>query len=630
MSTVASALNAFLLPICLALGLSFAMWIGSWLWRSGERERSRAERIVELAKEELAKEGLAEQVIGSHHPHVEARELPSAAAHAKLRDELKFFSIRRWLNAVPSWLFPPAALALGVLLAFIVGAEFLYVPMVSTSYQKLYNAYCRADAVGQLLSKKVGRTISVVAPKVIDACDDNEDHAPPSTEDRAKLKLDPEDVFFLIDSLGMRETREKSAKDLFDEDLKTLNHGLAVLLVDTHYYYLGLPTSALLVQLAGRLAYGNDVTGRTPTASQQSQATEAKCRTAGLAAVMAQQPFLPGDTHESIGRELLSSSGIRTMHELLFPLKEKNTIDPELLKANCYGYAQLSAFHLGSAFLAAYPGLGRPIISRTSNRLNDGEIVNIALSWSSWPPSKARYEGEPAVLTFMRNISAEASGVSEVRDARIATNFFVGWERLAILIVSVFLVLCLLWQQAMNIIDAHDLGYIIQIKDIAKDDRPLLLASLSILRRMLFRNVGRSAPREILKAALEVDREKRAGASNIDYGLVRRVAEHEMRIADRSRFFFLAGLPLLPTIGFIGTVRSLIEALAIADNIPRARDAVSQVTAVSDVTSTLSLCFSTTFMALTALLIFAPLDLWQATSERRVIEEAERLLDPGI
>src|SRR5262249_36972715 len=102
------------------------------------------------------------------------------------------------------------------------------------------------------------------------------------------------------------------------------------------------------------------------------------------------------------------------------------------------------------------------------------------------------------------------------------------------------------------------------------------------------------------------------------------------RISDRGRFFFLAGLPLLPTIGFIGTVHSLIEALSLADNIPRARDAVDQVTAVGGVTSTLSLCFSTTFMALTALLIFAPLDLWQATSERRIVEETVRLLDRGL
>ena len=201
---------------------------------------------------------------------------------------------------------------------------------------------------------------------------------------------------------------------------------------------------------------------------------------------------------------------------------------------------------------------------------------------------------------------------------------------LAILVVSTFLALCLLWQQAMNILAERDFRYIRDIMDIADGDGQLVVPALKRLRRIRYRHVGRSAPQEVMVAALEVAEQLRTGDGVVDFGRVRRVAEHEMRIAERRRFFFLAGLPLLPTIGFIGTVHSLIEALAIADNIPRARNAVDQVAAVSEVTATLSLCFSTTFMALCALLVFAPLDLWQSAGERRLIEETERLLDPGL
>ena len=457
--------------------------------------------------------------------------------------------------------------------------------------------------------------------KSVDACDKG--YSPPRTEDQVTLGQD--DVFYLIDSLGMREPREKSPADLFGNNPVTRNHDLAELLgstdVNKRVYYLGMPTSALLVLLAGKLASGND-----SGALSKLGATDAPCRTAGISAVMAQQPFIPGGTEKPIGRELLATKPIRTITQL-FSVTSGKKVD------GCIGDEELSAHRLGRSFQAVNPGLfSVPAIDRSDNPLNDSEIVNVALSWSSWPPPAGtkRLQGEPAVLAFMRNISSEASGVLGVRHARVAANFFVGWERLAILIVATFLALCLLWQQAMNIVDVNDLRYIRYVKEAAGDDQRLLLASLRIADRLLHRSVGRSAPREILSAALEVADQQKVQNRDVDYDRVHRAAEHEARIMERNQFFFLAGLPLLPTIGFIGTVRSLIGALAIADNIPRARDAVDQVAAVTNVTSTLALCFSTTFMALTALLIFAPLDLWQATGERRVIEESERLLDPGL
>jgi hypothetical protein len=235
----------------------------------------------------------------------------------------------------------------------------------------------------------------------------------------------------------------------------------------------------------------------------------------------------------------------------------------------------------------------------------------------------------------MRAIVSELSATENVRSARIAANFFVGPERWAILVISTFLLLCLLWQQAMGILDEFDLQSIRNVIEKVADSNPSKIeADLRTLHEALLKRkekLGRSGPREVLDAAIDVVKQSQMGGAGqqklTDRYRVRRAAEHELRIVDRGRIFFLVGLPLLPTIGFIGTVHSLIEALAIADNIPRARDAVSQVAAVSDVTSTLSLCFSTTFMALSALLVFAPIDLWQATKERSAVEETERMLD---
>jgi hypothetical protein len=364
---------------------------------------------------------------------------------------------------------------------------------------------------------------------------------------------------------------------------------------------------------------------------------------------MAQQPFTHktgGDnqwTTDAIGRHLLTPMGVRTMWDLV------NLNEPDQAKSECHCLDNdgLAAYGLGSNFLGiargGFPwqvivikrGVRWPLIARVDNPVTDGEIVSIALGWAHWT-EKSTISPKPLVLNFMRNMVSEVSAAPQVRGARIAVNFFVGVERLAILVVSTFLVFCLLWQQWKGIRDSRDLRYIREVIDVSRSRDPsvgtrevLLVKSLNTLRRLLYRDAGRSGPREVLDAALEMVAQKKKHGS-VDHDRLRRASEHELRIVDRNRFFFLVGLPLLPTIGFIGTVHSLIEALAIADNIPRARDAVDQVAAVSGVTATLSLCFSTTFMALTALLVFAPLDLWQNAHERRMIEETERLLDDSL
>ena len=183
-----------------------------------------------------------------------------------------------------------------------------------------------------------------------------------------------------------------------------------------------------------------------------------------------------------------------------------------------------------------------PLIEQP-DRVNDAEIVNVALAWGSWKPMDPPGASAQAVIAFMRSISSQASGSPLVRDARIGANFFVGWERMAILVVAVFLTHCLLWQQAKNIHNVYDLTYMERISERAKDNAGLMIAALTILQRSLYRHVGRSAPREILAAAMNV-LQRGGGLKSVDYERIHRASEQELRRIDRNRFFFLAGLPL--------------------------------------------------------------------------------------
>ncbi|MET4841506.1 hypothetical protein [Bradyrhizobium japonicum] len=629
METIAAASTVLAWPTIILILISVALWIFSW---SGRGEMRRVRRTFKIVEER-----------GKIDPQGDSKKTSSEPG-----------GLRRALEKLAIVL----AISFGLLLSYVVGAKWLYNSMVSTSYSRLYVAYCEADAISKILSKQPS-ALNFLAEPAVDSCKE--------IAQGKRKSLTQDDVFNLLEALGLRDSREKTVADLFKSGQPTKNRRLANWLASTDVYYVGMPTSALLIKLAGLLGSGFDI-GKKDAA--QGGATDFVCRTAGIAAVMAQQPLAFDSKHRTLGQLILESEEPRTVRQVL---DLQGATGPK--DQSCAGDNTLGEYDLGRKFeaqratpwdgwrtwdagdiwrwstwdprrlwtvwdpkrswaeflqhcgLSECPLLEPPILSRPRERLNDAEIVNIALSWSNWP--KEPSIRDPAILAFMRSIASETTGVQNVRDARIATNFFVGEERAAILIVSFFLALCLLWQQAMNAADVRHLRLIRKIYDRTRADKATTVLAFEVLKDKLYRSLGRSSPREILDAALEVRRQQLEAKADVDYNRVHRAAEHEMRILERSRFFFFAGLPLLPTIGFIGTVKSLIEALAIADNIPRAKDAVDQVNAVLDVTSTLSLCFSTTFMALSALLIFAPLDMWQATAQRRVIEDAERQLDAG-
>lgn len=90
-------------------------------------------------------------------------------------------------------------------------------------------------------------------------------------------------------------------------------------------------------------------------------------------------------------------------------------------------------------------------------------------------------------------------------------------------------------------------------------------------------------------------------------------------VNDRSRWLIRWMLRSLPALGFIGTVRSLTLALSNADSIVRADGVIEQATAISNVSGTLAVAFTTTLIALVLGLVASLFNEFQVVRERRKI-----------
>jgi flagellar motor component MotA len=108
-----------------------------------------------------------------------------------------------------------------------------------------------------------------------------------------------------------------------------------------------------------------------------------------------------------------------------------------------------------------------------------------------------------------------------------------------------------------------------------------------------------------------------------DERFIETVSDGERRKLDRSRLVFDAILPTFPAIGFVGTVSSLLLAMSQADRIVSTEEFLAKGIAAARVTDILSLCFSTTLMALLCVLLFSPLSLVQAAQEQRLVDDVE-------
>lgn len=115
---------------------------------------------------------------------------------------------------------------------------------------------------------------------------------------------------------------------------------------------------------------------------------------------------------------------------------------------------------------------------------------------------------------------------------------------------------------------------------------------------------------------------------------LRDVCERESLGLSLSRTVLTWGGRSLVGIGFLGTVRGIMNALSGADVIVLAGDRIQQAAAIGEVASTLGLAFATTLVALAINLVLSLALSLQAAEEVRLVARVERrcipLVQPGL
>ena len=140
----------------------------------------------------------------------------------------------------------------------------------------------------------------------------------------------------------------------------------------------------------------------------------------------------------------------------------------------------------------------------------------------------------------------------------------------------------------------------------------------------------KTIPSRLLVSATEEMTSLQALGRGGDRGYIETIANGERLGLEHSRMFFDAMLPTFPAIGFIGTVSSLLVAMSRADRIVSTSDLTAKGIAAAQVTDILSLCFSTTFMALMCVLVFSPLALAQRSREDELVDGTEYALQQSL
>jgi hypothetical protein len=288
--------------------------------------------------------------------------------------------------------------------------------------------------------------------------------------------------------------------------------------------------------------------------------------------------------------------------------------------------------------------LERPSPEMTPEQLSNG----LAVKWSScssdgpstssattFPTKEAAWVAavqRQNLQRFVAILLMKLRGSPDVRSARIWVNGLIGRERLAIIILAIFFILLFLRRSRVR--RRHDRARrYVETELLALDGitpwTPLKerCAAANDILTNAARHQG-TIPLSILMAA-HSQMAARVSDSTLsakdDYVGMR--AAQERQELDSTRWLFDILLPTFPAIGFIGTVSSLLIAMSQADRIVSTTDAFAKGLAASQVTDILSLCFSTTFMALCAVLIFSPLSLWQQAQEHRLVDDIHRLIE---
>jgi hypothetical protein len=221
-------------------------------------------------------------------------------------------------------------------------------------------------------------------------------------------------------------------------------------------------------------------------------------------------------------------------------------------------------------------------------------------------------------------------------DRAFLVDFMYGWERLAVVILFLIVTLALMrlrkgrlrLQYEVSWVQAKLKGEPLQAAldpTYAKIQEPTELAALSLKQAFddTFKPDKSGATQEpiweLVSATAEAVQQK-------DLQYMDSFVERNLAEMDASREFMTSIITIFPVIGFGATLLSLVHALAGANQIATSSGDLRSA-AILNVTSLLSSCFATTFLALVSMAMFAVLNLLGAGSEKRLVTTlSERLI----
>lgn len=546
--------------------------------------------------------------------------------------------------------------AIGTAVIFLLGTVVglaVYTDRTNAFYRNLSDAYCRADVLTDVFSAETAVQWPPLRDEFRTSPNPSRVVNPPATG-RLTLKQ----VYVLLRHYNLQDPDDPSEEAFLKsatEGSTNRNSKIAsVVNNDNFKFSAGEPTIDLVLALAA---------GYQGTTNNQDCPVESHVlqRTA-LVAALAQQPFqavIPDANRlrtlnrkedlallarEPIGRALQRREDPAvTDEQIQLRPGERKTID-------CGPYLNNNLTGMGNKL-----GLWSSFtFQRPEPELTSQELTQLALKWhvpsnQGASQNSTLSDGQAdAFLKFMSILLSEMRGTEVVRRERRFVNALIGYERCLVIMLAfvfgIFLFVRFVQRLPQEIHRSEIISKMADFRETWFDSGGRAGAAkrweeAQELRRRLIngymsdqpvrheaRRKVTTIPLRILGAALdEMDLSLKAQVpgAKVEDNFVETMCDGERRSLDGSRLVFDTLLPTFPAIGFVGTVTSLLIAMSEADRIVRTDEALARGVAAAQVTDILSLCFSTTLMALLCVLIFSPLSLMQASRERRLIDDTE-------
>jgi hypothetical protein len=544
--------------------------------------------------------------------------------------------------------------AVATTIIFVVGAALgftVYVDRINAFYKDLSRAYCRADVLSDVFATEDPGTWPALA-------DDIRKEPCSAPRPTGSGGLDPGRLYKLLRHFNLLDPDDPSDA-VFGEARQKVNSGdafksanrnariAAIVARNDFKFSAGSPTIDLVLALAGGL--------RGSTQNSNGAASD-NIQRGALAAALAQHPhpLTIIDRQDlsklkvKLGFDLFGREPVgRLMQRLWTPCPTDQKAGATKTPADCRKddiQRELPDIANGLSRWGSFT------FERPSPELTSQEIAILALKLHEEAAS-TDFSGaqNDAVVRFMSVLLAEMRGTEDVRAERRFVNALIGYERCAVIVFAFVFIIFLLVRFVQRLPhDIHQSEITAAMErfrekwfpgkavarlaaDIREKECRDLLVQLENgclageeVKREAKKKVT-TIPLRILGAALDEmglshqDGNSRESESNF----VETLSDGERRSLDGSRLIFDTLLPTFPAIGFVGTVSSLLIAMSEADRIVRTDEALARGVAASQVTDILSLCFSTTLLALLCVLVFSPLSMMQASRERKLIDETE-------